>query len=190
MSAAHVARENGGHAVHARTRIAATVLSAPVAVAAVGGPMAGAAVADPPDTVDGVFSVLGGSLRGLSEATHGKITVTTFTEDSVDTGDVPGTSVTTWTCAKREGTSTSRCTGEGRFTGTGDVVRGPADVRLRATCTGSGAFPALLVACEGRFRLDGVGPLEGVHGQGTFQSAGYFAVNVTGTSELRLHDHR
>ena len=189
MSAAHVAWEDGGHAMHARTRTVATLLSVPVALAVVGGPLAGAAVADRPDLVDGDFYVVAGSFRDYSTATHGKITVTTFTEDSVDTGEVPGTSVTTWTCAKREGTSISRCTGEGRFTGTGSAVRGPADVRLTATCTDNGARP-LYVTCEGRFRLDGFSSLEGVHGQGTFQSAGLFVISVTGSSELRLHDHR
>jgi hypothetical protein len=175
--------------MHARTRIVAAVLSAPVALAVVGGPLAGAAVADRPHEVEGKFRVLAGTLRGVSTTTHGQIVVTTFTEESVDTGEASGRSETTWTCARREGTSTSRCTGVGEFTGTGALL-GPADVRLTATCTESGTFPALFVACEGRFRLDGTGALEGVHGQATWQSAGLFGISVAGSSVLQLHDHR
>jgi hypothetical protein len=175
--------------MRAGTRIFATVLSAPVALTLVAGPLAGAAVADRPTTVVNRVTVVPGSFVPGSEQTHGNITVTTFTERSIDAGDLPGTGVTTWTCAKREGTSTSRCTGEGRFTATG-ALRGPADVRLSATCTESGAFPTLLLTCEGRFRFDGLESLEGLFGQGTFSSSGLFARSVTGTSELRLHDHR
>ena len=176
--------------MHARPRIAATVVAAPVALTLVAGPLAGAAVADPPDQLHGDFHTLAGSLRLVGEETHGNIVVTTFTESTADVGDVPGTTTTTWTCAQREGTATSRCTGEGEFTGEEDAVVQTADVRLRATCTESGGFPSLLVECEGRFRLEGTGASEGLRGQATWQSAGFFAISVTGTSELRLHDHR
>lgn len=179
--------------MHARTRVLATVLSVPAALVVVGGPLAGAAVADRPRTVTSTFAGVPLSFLDYplpAPETRGQITRTTFTERTADFGPAyPGTHVTTWTCMARDGAPEFRCTGEGEYVGTYQGVTAPADTRLTATCSESSTTPPV-VSCEGRFRLDGEGALEGLHGQGTWRSSGVFGLSVRGTSEMRLHDHR
>lgn len=178
--------------MHAPTRIAAISLSVPVALAALAGPLAGAAVADSPETLHGSIAVVPGSVLDypIDTETRGPITRITFTERTADSGeDYPGTSVTTWSCLQREGARQFHCKGEGVFTGTYQGVTAPADMRITATCSETTTAPPV-VSCEGRFQVDGNGALEGLRGHGTWQSSGVFGVSVRGTSEMRLHDHR
>ena len=175
--------------MHARTAAAAG-LSGALALAAVGGPLAGHAVADPPQTLHLSFSTVPGSFLEFPlppPETRGQITRATFTERSVEQGsDYPGTSTTTWSCMERAGAEQFRCTGESVFLGTYEGVTAPADVRLTATCTEPS--PVFYV-CEGRFRLDGRGALEGLTGHATWESSGLFS-RTSGSGVLRLHDHR
>ena len=161
-------------------------LSAPVALAVVGGPLAGAAIADPSVVVQTDFAIE--RVVGMPTfETRGQITWVTFTEVSRERNDVyPGTTTTTWTCMRRAGAPEFRCKGEAEFIGTYDGVTGPADLRLTATCTEPSRF---FYDCEGWYRLDGRAALEGLRGQATWQSSGLFGQSE-GTGELRLHDHR
>ena len=38
--------------------------------------------------------------------------------------------------------------------------------------------------------LDGNGALDGLRGHGTFETSGIFNTTISGTNEMRLHDHR
>ncbi len=175
-----------------KAQLAAIALSAPLVLAAVTGPLAGSAGADPPRTLSSSFAVEPGSFLDypLSVETTGPITRTTFTERTVDVGpEYPGTSTTTWSCMEREGAPTFRCRGEGVYDGTYEGVTAPATLTIWATCSESSTTPAV-VSCTGRFTLHGQEELAGLHAQATWQSSGVFGFSVAGTSQLRLHDHR
>lgn len=170
-------------------RLVAARLLPPLALAVAVGPLAGAASADPPRTVTSTISGVPGSAQVLEFETADGVTTLTFTEQTLDVGVFSGTSTNTWTCIIRENKDTFRCTGEGEFIGTYQGVTGPADTKLWATCSEDESNPPV-VTCTGRYHLDGKDELEGLRGHGTFRSSGVFNVNVHGTSELRLHDHR